>query len=116
MPGGGIPDAGATLAALEHLTGRKVELIAGKPSRLILDVALESLSLPAKRCLLTGDRLETDIRMAKEAGMRSAVVLTGASTRKQAAKAQPCPDMIFENLEEMITVFGLSNSASNRLS
>ena len=35
MPGGGIPDAGATITALEHITGRKLELLAGKPLSLI---------------------------------------------------------------------------------
>lgn len=104
MPGGSIPDAGATLAALEHLTGRKVELLAGKPSRLMMDVATETLSLPPQRCLMTGDRLETDIRMAKEAGMYAALVLTGASTREQAAKANPSPDFVFENLEEWMSL------------
>jgi len=102
MPGGGIPDAGATLAALEHLTGRKVELLAGKPSRLMMEVALHRLGLPAERCLMTGDRLETDIRMGKEAGMRTAVVLTGASNRGQAEQAEPAPDLILENLGELI--------------
>ncbi|OGO75686.1 MAG: HAD family hydrolase, partial [Chloroflexi bacterium RIFOXYD12_FULL_57_15] len=41
MPGGAIPDAGGTIAALEHMTGRKVELLAGKPSNLITQVALQ---------------------------------------------------------------------------
>ena len=41
MPGGAIPDAGGTIAALEHMTGRKVDLLAGKPSDLIVQVALQ---------------------------------------------------------------------------
>jgi NagD protein len=104
MPGGGIPDAGATLAALEHLTGRKVELLAGKPSRLMMEVAMQHLGLPAERCLMTGDRLETDVRMGKEAGMYAAVVLTGASARQQAEQAVPAPDLILENLGELLAL------------
>lgn len=102
MPGGGIPDAGATLAALEYLTGRKVEVLAGKPSRLMMEVATQELGLPPERCLMTGDRLETDIKMGKDAGMMAAVVLTGASSRQQAEAAEPPPDLIFENLGELI--------------
>jgi arabinose operon protein AraL len=102
MPGGGIPDAGATLAALEHLTGRKVEVLAGKPSRLMMEVAMQELGLPPERCLMTGDRLETDVKMGKEAGMVAAVVLTGASTRQQAEKAVPAPDLILENLSDLL--------------
>ena len=102
MPGGGIPDAGATLAALELLTGRKVELLAGKPSRLMMEVAMQQMGLPPHRCLMTGDRLETDVKMGKDAGMAAAVVLTGSSTRQQAESAVPAPDLILENLGELL--------------
>jgi len=68
MPGGGISDAGATIAALEHIIGRKLELLAGKPSKLIMEVALSRLNLPSERCLIVGDRLETDMYMG-QAGM-----------------------------------------------
>jgi arabinose operon protein AraL len=85
MPGGAIPDAGATLAYLEHLTGRRPEVIAGKPSPLIMETARERLGLPAEQCIVIGDRLETDIRMGKEAGMQAAVVLTGVTRREDVA-------------------------------
>ena len=102
MPGGGIPDAGATLAALEHLTGRKVEVLAGKPSSLMMEVAMQRLVLLPERCLVIGDRLETDVRMGIEAGMHAAVVLTGASSRAQAEVANPAPGLILENLGELL--------------
>jgi len=105
MPGGGIPDAGATLAALEYLTGRKVEMLAGKPARVMMEVAMQCLDLPPERCLVIGDRLETDVRMGIEAGMHAAVVLTGASSRKQAEEAMPAPDLILENLGVLLRLF-----------
>ncbi|MFN2200905.1 MAG: HAD-IIA family hydrolase [Caldilineaceae bacterium] len=101
MPDGAVPDAGAILAYMEQLTGRRPELVAGKPSTVILETALERLDLPAERCLMAGDRLETDIRMGKEAGMVAAVVLTGVSTREAAALALPAPDLILENIGEI---------------
>ncbi len=105
MPGGGIPDAGATIAALEHLTGRKVELLAGKPSTLMMRVCMSRLDLPPERCLLVGDRLETDIRMGNQAGMYTSLVLSGASTRAQAEAAEPAPDLILENVGELRHLF-----------
>lgn len=102
MPGGGIPDAGATIAALEYISGKKLELLAGKPSRLMMDVALQSMNLPPDRCIMVGDRLETDIRMGYEAGMKTALVLTGTSTRNQAEQANPSPDFIFENVGQLL--------------
>jgi NagD protein len=101
MPGGGIPDAGATIAALEHITGRQLELLAGKPSRLMMEVALRRLDLPAERCLMVGDRLETDMLMGQQAGMKTAVVLSGASTRADVARMPQPPDFVLENVGEI---------------
>jgi len=101
MPGGGIPDAGGTLAALEHMSGREVELIAGKPSSLIMKVALELLDLPPERCMMVGDRLETDIQMGRQSGMMTAVVLTGVSTREDVACMPSPPTFVINNLGEL---------------
>lgn len=101
MPGGAIPDAGATIAALEQITGRKLELLAGKPSPLITQVALEQLRLPAERCMMVGDRLETDIRMGQQAGMVTAVTLTGVSTRVDVQRMDTPPDYVIESLGEL---------------
>jgi NagD protein len=101
MPGGAIPDAGATIMALEHITGRKVELVAGKPSALITQVALEQLDLPPDRCMMVGDRLETDIRMGQHAHMATAVVLTGVASREDVALLATPPDLVLENLADL---------------
>lgn len=101
MPGGGIPDAGGTIAALEHMTGRTVELLAGKPSKLIMSVALQRLDLPAERVMMVGDRLETDIFMGQQSGMKTAVTMTGASNRDDVAHMATPPDHIIENLGDL---------------
>ncbi len=102
MPGGDVPDAGATLSAFQHITGRTPELVAGKPSPLIMQVALERLGIPAMRCMMTGDRLETDIRMGHAAGMATAVVLTGVTRRADLEQAAPAPDLVLENLGDLL--------------
>ncbi len=106
MPGGDVPDAGATIAALAQITGRTPELIAGKPSPLILQAALDRLGLPASACLMAGDRLETDMRMGHAAGMTTALVLSGVTTRAQALAASPRPDLVLENLGELVAHIG----------
>jgi ribonucleotide monophosphatase NagD (HAD superfamily) len=102
MPGGSIPDAGATIAALEHISGRKVDFIAGKPSAWMAALSLSRLQVPAQRCLLVGDRRETDIRMGQQAGMQTALVLTGAAKEKEAQAAAEPPTMILESLADLI--------------
>ncbi|MCB0113847.1 MAG: HAD-IIA family hydrolase [Caldilineaceae bacterium] len=98
MPGGAIPDAGATITALEHITGRRLELLAGKPSTLTMQVALDQLGCPADRCMMVGDRLETDIRMGQSAGMLTTAVLTGVATREQAEQLAQPPTFIVDNI------------------
>jgi arabinose operon protein AraL len=102
MPGGAIPDAGATIAALEVLTGRKVELLAGKPSVLMMEVAMQFLDLPPQSCLLVGDRLETDIKMGQAARMQTALVLSGATRRQAAAHWTPPPGVILDDVGELL--------------
>jgi len=101
MPGGAIPDAGGTIAALEAMTGRRLELLAGKPSTLTMEVALDRLGLPAERCMMVGDRLETDIAMGQNAGMLTAVALSGVSTRDDVARMTIPPTFAIERLSEL---------------
>jgi len=101
MPGGAIPDAGGTIAALEHMTGRTLELIAGKPSRLIVQTALDKMQLPPERCMMVGDRLETDILMGQQVGMATAAVLTGVAMPDDIARMPNPPDLVVANLSEL---------------
>ncbi len=81
LPGGrGEPDAAAIVGAIEGCTGTKCEVNVGKPDPIMLETVMGLLDLDAKDCVMTGDRLYTEIRMALDAGMPSAVVLTGETT------------------------------------
>jgi arabinose operon protein AraL len=62
---------------------------------------LATLGLPAFECLLVGDRMETDIRMGLEAGMRTALVLTGITTRSDLESIVYKPDIVLNDLWEM---------------
>lgn len=99
---GEIPDAGAVIGALEGCSGRRVELVVGKPSSLIVEMALERLGLPANACLMVGDRLETDILMGHRAGMSTALVLTGVTQREDLAHAAWKPDYVLESVAELL--------------
>ena len=101
VEGGELPDAAAVIGALEGCTGRTVELVAGKPSALIVGAALGRLGLPAEVCLMVGDRLETDILMGKQAGMSTALVLTGVTRREDLAASAIQPDYVLESVAEL---------------
>jgi HAD superfamily hydrolase (TIGR01450 family) len=101
-PGGGLPDCAAMLAALEACTGSRAEAIVGKPSPHMTAALLDRLALPAGEVLLVGDRLSTDIRMASEAGMASALVLTGATSLADIARSTVQPDFILDSLGDLL--------------
>jgi NagD protein len=99
---GEIPDAGAIIGALEGCSGRRVELVVGKPSSLILEMALERLGMPANGCLIVGDRLETDILMGHRAGMATALALTGVTRRDDLAGAPVQPDYVLDDVTQVL--------------
>ncbi|WP_415364588.1 HAD-IIA family hydrolase [Saccharothrix sp. BKS2] len=76
-----LPGNGALVAALRTATGVE-PLVAGKPATPLLEQAAKSLG--ALRPLVVGDRLDTDIAGAVNAGMDSLLVLTGVSTEEEA--------------------------------
>ncbi|MCK4977508.1 MAG: HAD-IIA family hydrolase [Anaerolineales bacterium] len=101
VEGGQIPDAAAVIGALEGCSGRKVELVAGKPSAMIVAMTLERLALQAGDCLMVGDRLETDMLMGNKAGISTALVLTGVTQRDDIAFSQARPDFILESIADI---------------
>jgi NagD protein len=102
VPGGGQPDAAAVIAAIEACTATKIEVVVGKPSPIMARAVAAIIQLPAERCLMTGDRLETDIAMGRAAGMATALTLTGASTRAMLETSDVKPDYVIEGLSELI--------------
>ncbi|MDO4258536.1 MAG: HAD-IIA family hydrolase [Actinomycetaceae bacterium] len=82
--GRGEPDCAAIIAAIEACTGVTCEVVVGKPNPLMLQAALSGLDIDPSRCMMVGDRLGTDIKMATDTGMRSAMPLTGESTLAEA--------------------------------
>ena len=100
VPGGELPDAGAVIGALEGCSGRQVDLMAGKPSPLMVEAVLERLGRQAGECLLIGDSLEADILMGWRAGMTTVLVLTGVTRRADLAQAPVRPDHVLSSIAE----------------
>lgn len=100
-PRGEIPGAGAWIAVLVTATGRE-PVYAGKPAPALLELARARLGTAKEATLVVGDRLETDIAAAQAAGLPCALVLSGVATRQQAEAWQPRPDVVAEDLEELV--------------
>jgi len=101
VDGGEVADVGGMIGAVEGVTGKKVELVTGKPSPITVQEAMNQLGLTPAECIMVGDRLETDMRMGREAGMTTALVLTGI-TRREAVEGSPWkPDYVLASVVEL---------------
>jgi HAD superfamily hydrolase (TIGR01450 family) len=105
FPGGrGEPDAASIVAAIEACTQTKCEVNVGKPDPIMLETIMGMVGLDASECVMTGDRLYTEIRMALDAGMPSAVVLTGETTPEmlEAESEENKPDYVLDRIDYLI--------------
>jgi HAD superfamily hydrolase (TIGR01450 family) len=105
FPGGkGEPDAAAIVAAIEASTGVKCVANMGKPDRTMIDTVLAELGTDVANTIMVGDRLETDVRMAVNAGMASALVLTGDSQLSDVddTRDEHRPTFILETIDSLI--------------
>lgn len=102
VEGGEIPDCAGMIAAVEAVTGRMVEAIVGKPSPIILEVALTALGVTRTDAVIVGDRLETDMTMGKRLGLATVLVLTGVTGADDPAIAGVSPDLVLPSVRELL--------------
>lgn len=96
-----IPGTGLVVGALSYITGRE-PIIVGKPSRHIVDQALKLLDLPREECIIVGDIIESDIRAGKNAGIATALVLSGVTSEDQVKSSKLKPDYVYKDLSEFV--------------
>jgi 4-nitrophenyl phosphatase len=94
---GQAPGNGAFVLALEAATSVS-PVIVGKPEPGLFEQALKRLSLKPEHALMLGDRLETDILGAQQAGIAGALLLTGVTAPDQLVDSQIKPDFIYQDL------------------
>lgn len=97
----GLAPGNGTLVSAVHTAVQRLPVFAGKPETPIFEAAFERFG--TREALMIGDRLDTDIKGARAAGIRSVHVLTGVDRPKQlvAASADMRPDYIVASLTEL---------------
>ena len=99
---GFIPDMGAIMAFIEASTGRRADIILGKPYGGIVREASLRTGYRLEEMAMVGDRLYTDVATGVNHGMTGILVLSGEATMEDVAASDVKPDMIFPRLSEMI--------------
>ncbi len=99
-----IPDAGSFIALFKASTGREPEKIVGKPNPQMLYSLSEKYSTPVEKIAVIGDRLYTDMKLAKNSGAASVLVLSGETSREDLERSDLVPDVVVNNLGDLIGV------------
>ena len=97
----GIAPGNGTLVSAVHTAVGILPVVAGKPETPMFEVAIERFG--ATKTIVIGDRLDTDILGANNAGLESVLVLTGIDQAKQvlAAAKEQRPTWIVDDLRQL---------------
>lgn len=112
-----MPGGGTIVHSLAVAVGRQPDVEIGKPFRYLFDIIAgrdarpgESAAEFAKRCLMVGDRLTTDVQFGKTVGARTLFVLTGCETEANIAETGIVPDYTAAGLGSIGTMLSAASS------
>ena len=103
-----LVDCGSIFRCLEHATGRRPDITLGKPDPNMLIGIEQQKQLRPEQIAMVGDRIYTDIEMARNAHAFGVLVLSGETTLEVAQAAPHQPDLIVENIGELGSLLALA--------
>lgn len=95
-----LVDCGSLCSAIEYATGRKPDLVIGKPNPDMLSGIRHRYGLEADEIAMCGDRIYTDVAMARNAGALGVLVLSGETTLATALASDPMPAVTAKSIKE----------------
>jgi ribonucleotide monophosphatase NagD (HAD superfamily) len=96
-------NVGSWVGMLERASGVKATYV-GKPNAHVFELALRSMGLGKDEVVMVGDRVSTDIKGAKDFGMRAVLLRTGEFEEPDLASGVE-PDFVFDSIQEVLSVF-----------
>jgi HAD superfamily hydrolase (TIGR01457 family) len=103
IEGGFMPDIGATIAYVAASTGRKPDVVIGKPNAPIVEMSVKKCGVSLDSLCMVGDRLYTDIALG-QAGITTALVLTGETKPGDIPNSPHQPDYVVRDLVELLHI------------
>jgi len=98
-----VPATGAIAAMIAAATGVRPYYI-GKPNTLMMRTALRTIGAHSEETVMIGDRMDTDIIAGTEAGMETALVLTGVTTREAVGRFPYQPTYVLDSVADITLV------------
>ncbi|MCF8002370.1 MAG: HAD-IIA family hydrolase [Halanaerobiales bacterium] len=100
-----MPDCGSIIKLLEASTG-KTPLVVGKPNRIMIDYISKQFAVNRDKIAIVGDRISTDIKMAKNSNIIGILVLSGVTKLKDIKGNEIRPDFVFDGINQIRETIG----------
>lgn len=94
-----LVDCGSIFTCIEHATGRRPDIVIGKPNPDMLRGIMERYGYRPEEIAMCGDRIYTDVAMARNAGALGVLVLSGETTLETAVNSDPQPPITADNVD-----------------
>lgn len=96
------PDVGSFMSMFKTATGGVLPKVVGKPHKDAVMAISERAKLKPEKIAFIGDRLYTDIRMAKNYNMVGVLVLSGETTAEMAKASIDKPKLLVDSIKDLI--------------
>ncbi len=97
-----MPDVGSFIELFFTSSGRRPDIVIGKPGTVMGECMERRLSVPRSRMCMVGDRMHTDIRFGNNCGMHTVLVLSGETTTESMKNFPDVPDLILPDVNAII--------------
>ncbi len=94
-----LVDCGAVQALIENVTGRRPEAVPGKPDKDMIGGIMDKYGLKNDEIMMVGDRIYTDMEMARRAEIPGVLVLTGEATLETLKESGQTPELVLDNIQ-----------------
>lgn len=98
---GFVPDCGSVSEMIFNATGKRPKFI-GKPSPLMPELAMEKWGYAKDESMVIGDRIYTDVKSGLNAGIASALVLSGETTVDILNQSNEKPTVVYQDCGEIL--------------
>lgn len=101
-PEGFIPDTGSMLALFEKATGKKPLKIFGKPNPEMIAHILKKHNATPQQAVMIGDRIYTDMALARRVSCSSILVLSGETKKEDLERIEEQPTLVVESVADLV--------------
>jgi HAD superfamily hydrolase (TIGR01450 family) len=101
-PEGPIPDVGSMLALFETATQKKVARVFGKPHPEMVEFILNKHNVTPQEVIIIGDRIYTDMEMARQVGCDFVLVLSGETRTGDVQNLKNPPALVVETIGRLV--------------